>query len=314
MKEFLGISIKSDLDKQEVTISQSGYVRKILEKFGKNDIKLRNTPLLQNFKMTKNEGIATPAKIREFQQEIGSLIHLIVFTRCDMTFPVNTLARVMSNPSEDHFAALDWLWGYLSKTRDFALNYETSQHGLLHLVGYVDSDWGSDLITRKSTSGYIIGFTHAQNRNPKKTYSETQSQYTNKGPLAPISWLSKLQKTPAISSCEAEYMAYKEVVKEKLFLNNLIEEIGFLNLIENNKILYTDSQSAIELSKNPVYHARTKHVDITYHFTRYYIVEKQIDLQYISTKEMLADNLTKIIGGRQWYDFIKSINMDKSEK
>jgi hypothetical protein len=95
-------------------------------------------------------------------------------------------------------------------------------------------------------------------------------------------------------------MALKEATKESIYLQNFIKEL-FLNnpLKELNSIfnklntIKTDSLSAIELAKNPVYHARTKHVDITYHFVRENLISKNIDLVYKNTSTILSDNLTK---------------------
>jgi len=204
----------------------------------------------------------------------------------------------MSNPSQEHFQAINHLWGYLLNTSKYCLSYTINQSSLINLTGYVDSDWGGDLIARKSTSGYIFFFT----QEPCKENQIAQS--------APIAWFSKLQKTPAISSCEAEYMAYKEAIKENLFINSFIKELHIFNkAINNSKIIYTDSQSAIALSKNPLYHARTKHIDIMYHFIRYHIVENNIDLLYIPTNKMIADGFTKILIGSKWQVFFRGLNL-----
>jgi hypothetical protein len=200
----------------------------------------------------------------------------------------------MSNPSKDHFKALDNIWGYLVNTTKLGIYYKTDQSSSIDLIGYTDSDWGGDLVTRKSTSGYIFLLGSKESSNI-------------------ISWLSKQQKVPAISSCEAEYMAYKEVTKENLFINSFIKEISLNKDINNSKIIYSDSQSAIDLSKNPIYHARTKHVDITYHFIRNYIVEGTIDLLYTSTNNMLADAFTKVITSTKWASFLQSIGIKECD-
>jgi hypothetical protein len=99
-----------------------------------------------------------------------------------------------------------------------------------------------------------------------------------------ISWLSKLQKVVAISSAEAEYIALKEATKESLYLQNFINELFSYNSLKEYNVfskvntIKTDSLSAIELAKNPIYHARTKHVDITYHFVRENLLSNNIDL------------------------------------
>ena len=94
-----------------------------------------------------------------------------------------------------------------------------------------------------------------------------------------------LQKTVALSSCEAEYMAFKEAIKEILYLYNLI---NYFNKFLNNKItpipkLLTDSESALKLANNPEFHKRNKHINITYHFIRNSINENKLNLLYINT-------------------------------
>ncbi len=82
---------------------------------------------------------------------------------------------------------------------------------------------------------------------------------------APISWRSILQKSVALSSCESEYIALKEATKEAIFLKDLLKELG----LEDRAItVYTDSNSAIELANNPEHYAKSKHIDIQYHFVR----------------------------------------------
>ena len=95
------------------------------------------------------------------------------------------------------------------------------------------------------------------------------------------------QKTVALSSCEAEYMAFKEAIKELIYLNNLTSYFSkFLNIPISNKVplLLTNSELALILANNPKFHKRSKYIDITYHFIREAIINKKANLIYISTK------------------------------
>ena len=123
-----------------------------------------------------------------------------------------------------------------------------------------------------------------------------------------ISWLSKLQKTVAISSCEAEYIALKNAVQEMFWLQSIFKQLSVLK-IYNIKKLYCDNKSAIDLSKNSEYHARTKHIDIQYHFVCDYIERETIELKYVCTKKQLADALTKTIDINSFRSFCKKINL-----
>ena len=183
----------------------------------------------------------------------------------------------MSNPSEEHIKALQRIWQYVRTTANKGLLYKCSE--VPKLKGYVDSDWGGDYSTRKSTTGYIflLGYT-------------------------PISWSSKLQKSVAISSCEAEYMALKEATKELIWLKAVFSQIKLLDDYSAD-IIYCNNTSAIDLSE---YHARTKHIDIQYYFIR----EKKIfKLLYINTKDQLADDLTKTLDINSFRSFTSITNL-----
>jgi hypothetical protein len=131
-----------------------------------------------------------------------------------------------------------------------------------------------------------------------------------------LSWASKLQRTVALSSCEAEYMAIKEAIKENLFIKGILNELGgilgktapILGAI-NHKDLYTDSNSAIELANNPTKHNRTKHIDIQYHFIREKVKSDDINLLYISTKDQLANALTKPVDHQEISTFKDQVGL-----
>ncbi|KAM2002375.1 hypothetical protein ACFX15_026084 [Malus domestica] len=137
-------------------------------------------------------------------------------------------------------------------------------------VGYVDSDYAGDLDGRKSTTGYV--FTMAK---------------------GPVCWRSILQSSVALSTTEAEYMAVAEAIKEAIWIHGLIRDLG----VDQKQVeVHCDSQSAIYLAKYQVHHARTKHIDVRYHFIRGIVGEGEIILQKIPTKDNTADMLTKVVG------------------
>jgi hypothetical protein len=160
---------------------------------------------------------------------------------------------------------------------------------------------GGDIDSRKSTAANIFILD-----NNKDNYRSCSIA---------ISWLSKLQKVVAFSSVEAEYMALKEATKESLYLQNFIEELFSYNPLKGYNVfskvntIKTDILSAIELAINPISHARTKHVDINYHFVRENLLSNNIDLVYESTSTILADNLTKATSVPKFEDFISAISL-----
>jgi hypothetical protein len=282
---FLGIEISRDRPKGLISLHQETYTRKILKRFNKQ-INLREdptTPGLIGQSLEPNTDEISIDIIKKYQQEVGSLIYLMTKTRPDLAYPIGLLARFMANPGPQHFKALERVWKYIGQTPNLGLLYQSTPTSLL---GYCDADWGGDIGTRRSTTGYI---------------------YLYRGTA--ISWNSKLQKTVALSSCEAEYMALKEAIKEQLYIRALTKEIPYLRDLPSYT-LYTDSHSAIELAKNPLFHYRTKHVDIQYHFVRENVQNQVTLLEFIPTEGQLADALTKTINQAKWLRFIKAIGLN----
>ncbi|XP_031259661.1 secreted RxLR effector protein 161-like [Pistacia vera] len=172
---------------------------------------------------------------------VGSLMYAMISIRPDLAFAISMLSRYMSNPGMEHWTALKWMLKYINNTVCVGLEY-CRRNTALDLVGFVDADFAGDKDTRKSTTAYF--FTLGGNC---------------------ISWKSQLQRIVALSSTESEYIAVIDAVKEALWLKGILTKV---KLIGGKVTVYSDSQSAIHLSKNPVYHERTKHVDVRYHFMR----------------------------------------------
>ena len=141
-------------------------------------------------------------------------MYLMTSTRPDLSFAVGQCARFMSNPAPEYFKALNRIWQYLNYSKKFTLRFCPQK---LTLQGFVDADWGGDYTTRKSTTGYLFLFGNSA-----------------------VSWSSKLQKTVALSSCEAEYMALKEGIKEQIWLEYLYRQLDIPRQDERTT-LYTDS-------------------------------------------------------------------------
>jgi hypothetical protein len=141
----------------------------------------------------------------------------------------------------------------------------------LTVTGYCDSDWGGDLVDRRSTTGYCV--------------------FVNDNL---VSWNTKKQTTVATSSAEAEVMASAALVSEIKWLILILEELGFI--VNKPITVLCDNQSAISISENDVKHDRSKHIDIKYHFVHDEIVSKNIEMKYIKTDDQLADIFTKGLG------------------
>ena len=244
-------------------------MHKVLERFNMQKGKSLSTPLPAYLKLSKNdcpksdEEKAAMAKI-PYASACGSLMYAMVATRPDIAYAVGVVSRYISNPGKKHWDAVKSILRYLSGTVDWQLCYG---RGELSIVGYVDSDYAGCVDNRRSTTGWIYTFAGSA-----------------------ISWRSVLQDCMSISTTEAEYVAASEACKEAIWLTRLVGDLG---LEQKIPVLHCDSQSAIALAKNPVFHAKTKHIDVRHHFVQECLAEKRIDMVKIHTTENTADALTK---------------------
>lgn len=270
LKWILGVEIKRDRSRRRIEISQRAYINQMLERFGMADCKSVGAPA---------EGVLTRINAEEggrpdrlYMSIVGSLLYAAMITRPDITYAVQALGRHLQTSGEEHMIAAKRVLRYLQGTKDLGLVYEASgdSTGQPSIVGFSDADWGGDLDTRRSTTGYLFMI--------DKTGGA-------------ISWASKLQPTVALSSAEAEYMAACAAVQEAIHLRLLMHDLGFEQ--KEATVIYEDNQGCIALSDNPVFHKRTKHIDIRYHFIRERVTSKEIELKYVATEHQLADLLTK---------------------
>jgi hypothetical protein len=123
----------------------------------------------------------------------------------------------------------------------------------------------------------------------------------------PVTWKSQKQKVVALSSCEAEYVAATTAACQGVWLQRLMEDL--LKKRCGTTTILIDNQSAIQLCKNPVFHDRTKHIDVRYHYIRECIEAGKISVDYVSTGEQLADILTKPLGRTRFLELRAKIGM-----
>nr|KYP49021.1 Copia protein [Cajanus cajan] len=229
---FLGLQIKQMND--GIFISQSKYCNELLKKFGMEGCKEAATPISNTCNLDLDEkGIAVDNS--KYRGIIGSLLYLTA-SRPDIMFAVCLCA----NPKESHMKCVKRILKYLKGTTNVGLWYPKGVS--LSLIGYLDSDYAGCRLDRKSTSGtcHLLG-------------------------SALVSWHSKKQACVALSTTEAKYIAAGSCCAQILWMKQQLRDYG----TELNKIpLRCDNTSAINLTKNPILHSRTKYIKIRHHFLR----------------------------------------------
>jgi hypothetical protein len=175
-----------------------------------------------------------------------------------------------------------WIFRYLKGTVEHEILFSRQLETNL-VVGYVDANYAGEVDDRRSTTGYVFTLSRG-----------------------PICWKSTLQSIVVMSTIEAKYMAVAEAAKEALWLKGLVKELG---LNQDGVQMHCDSQSAICLAKNQVYHARTKHIDVRFHKIKELIVIGDIVLEKVHTLENAADMLTKLVTTAKFKHCLDLVNV-----
>lgn len=296
-------------------LSQEHYVKKLLKEFDMEKsspiatplgVLLRKRDLPVYHQDPKNTDPAQmPTDVKRYQRAIGSLMYLMLGTRPDIAFAISHLSQFCANPSVMHWQAVKRLLRYLQGTASHILwlnGTAANPEPDYDIYGFCDADWAADAVDRKSCGAYL---------------------YFYRGCL--VSWASKKQTFVATSTMEAEYVSASNASKEGLWLREMVSEIRDLtglakkelkspqtaaesfaeqvirqctddaptDLADAPVMLFVDNQAAIKVAQNPEDHARSKHIHISYHFVRQRVALGQIRLQHVSTKDMVADYLTK---------------------
>jgi hypothetical protein len=251
-----------------ITVSQGAYALKILEAAGLDRSNASHTPMETRLKLSKNS-TAPAVDATEYRKIVGALRYL-VNTRPDLAFSVGYVSKFMERPTTEHMVAVKRILRYIAGTVTFGCYYRQGREGA-DLVGFSDSDLAGDIDTRKSTTGVL--FFLGSNL---------------------VTWQSQKQKVVALSSCEAEYIAATTAACQGVWLACLLAELKGRKA--DAVTIKIDNQSAIQLSKNPIFHDRSKHIDTRYHFIRECVEENRVNVELVSTKDQLADVLTKALG------------------
>lgn len=283
MRYFLGVEVIQN--ENGIFICQRKYAREILARFGMESSNAVGNPIVPGTKLLKDEeGEKVDSKM--FKQVVGSLMYLTT-TRPDIMYGVSLISRFMSNPTEVHWSAAKRILRYIQGTTELGILYKNEE--MVDLIAFTDSDFAGDLNDRKSTSGYVF--------------------MLGKGA---VSWSSKKQPVVALSTTEAEYIAAASCACQSIWLRKLLENLGHIG--EKSSVINCDNSSTIQLSKNSVFHGKSKHIDVKFHFLRDLVNEGSVLLKYCKSEEQLADIMTKPIKMEQFLKLRDMLGMVEASK
>jgi len=237
LRYFLGIEVHQSKD--GMFVSQSKYANNVLKIFNMVKCKVAPTPVMMGLKLSKEDdgSCVDPTLLKRM---VGSLMYLTA-TRPNIMYGISLISRFMESPKDSHWQADKRILRYVSGTKDFGILYFTSDD--LSLVGYTDSDCGGSIDDRKNTSGYAFHFG-----------------------TCVVSWASKKQPIVTLSPVEAEYVAAKNSACQVVWMRRMLKYL--MHDQKEPTTIFCDNISAIALSKNHVFHNRTKHIDTKYRFIR----------------------------------------------
>jgi hypothetical protein len=263
---YLGMHIIRD--EHSTNIHQSGYIRQILHRYKLDTQPRSTTPSDHRVKLQPHDGVSHAGFKIGYLQKFGSANYLPTLTRPDIAYATSLCGRFNANPGQEHLDAIHQIYAYVADTPSLGITYNDDDP---KLQGYVDADWAGDQERRKSTTGWV---------------------FTLAG--GPISWSSKRQSVVALSTCEAEYMAACDAVKEAVWLKRFINDLN-IGISFDTVPLHIDNDSTIKLAHNPEFHQRSKHIDIRHHYIRDCIESGDVTIKWIPGTENPADMFTKAL-------------------
>lgn len=269
---LLGMEIRR-LPGGDVHLVQEKNLGEVLAKFP-TEGRQASTPLTPACKLSKEDSPKTHEETMAmltlpYRSAIGSLMYLATCTRPDISAAMSSLSRFNSNPGMAHWEGVQHIFRYLKGTKSEGLLYKKGESK--NLKGYCDSGHLTCHDTSRSKTGFVI---------------------LSAG--AAVSWVSKLQTNASLSSCESEYMGLSMVTQEVSFLRTLQHQMRGDGAVLYQVDILVDSQLALDLVKNPSFHARSKQILAKYHFVRdRMLVEKEVLFKKVASDKMAADMLTK---------------------
>ena len=243
-----------------------------------------STPLSTSEKLSAYEGVPLSSEDSTRYRSIVGALQYLTLTRPDIAFSVNKVCQFLHSPTDVHWAAVKRILRYLKQ--DTKVGLKITKSASMLISGFSDADWAGSLDDRRSTGGYAIFL--GSNL---------------------VSWSARKQATVSRSSTEAEYKAVANATAEIMWIQTLLREIGISSPCIAK--LWCDNMGAKYLSSNPVFHARTKHIEVDFHFVRERVLKKLLEIDYVPTGDQIADGFTKALSVRQLENFKHNLNLGR---
>lgn len=273
LQYFLGLEFQNVTN--GMIISQQKFTNELITEFDCSTCSSVMSPLNPTQHLSPDQGELV-SDFSSYRRLVGKL-NFLTNTRPDISFAVQHLSQFMASPRQPHWEAALHVLRYLKHNPGQGLFYNSSSN--FNLAAYCDADWAACSHTRKSVSGFVIFIGDSL-----------------------ISWKSKKQHTVSLSSAEAEYRSLRRITAELAWLSRLLTELEVPDITPIP--IKCDNQAAIHIAKNPVFHERTKHIDLDCHFVREKLRSGLISLSHVPTKQQLADVFTKPLTGPQHHDIL----------
>jgi histone deacetylase 1/2 len=276
---FLGIEVSS---RDGLRLSQGRYAADVIQRAGMKKCKSINTPLPTTEKLSANEGQKLgPEDSTKYRQLVRALQYFTL-TRPDISFSVNKFCQFLHELTTVHWSAVKRILRYVQGTLNQGLRIGRSQSMLVS--AFSDADWAGCPDDRRSTGGFAVFL--GSNL---------------------ISWCAKKQATVSRSSTKAEYKSLANATAEIMWIQKLLDELGVRHPPAAR--LWCDNIGATYLAANPVFHARTKHIEIDFPFVREKVAQRLLDIRFIHSRDQLADGFTKPITATRIDKFRSNLNL-----
>ena len=288
---YVGLDIERDRKSKTISIHCYHYIQRLLSRFRMEDCKPCKTPGEAGLRLSKEMVPLSQEEKEEmernpYREAVGSLMYAAYTCRPDIAFNVAQVAQFASCPGIVHWKAVKRIMRYLKGSSRLKIIYGVED--LHQLTGFVDADFAGEKDNSRWRS--MTGLVFALNGGP-------------------VVWTSRVQKTVAISTVAAEFMALKEAVTNCIWLRNLLQELGFCQ--DKSTVIHSDNQGAIKLVlSKELLHRRTKYFAIDIAFVRDQQENRVISVEYLPTEQQPVDMLTKSVSSPSLVNCLKKLDLN----